>query len=251
MPSVAGQGPADGSPSNQASLDEAQQRFFETIADVPVSPGLVSRDVTFSGHIFDVVREKFEMDGVDRVISRDFIHHPGAVSVVAMDQDSRVLVQRQRRQPVRSELWEIPAGLLDVGGESALDAAARELYEEADYTAARWDVLIDQYNSPGSSDEAMRIFLARELTPVPESQRFERTEEEAGLQPVWLPLEDAVDAVLAGRFTNPTAITGILALATTVASRFTHLRPVDAPWPARPAAQSPAGTTQPRPIDFA
>lgn len=251
MPDVAGPGSAPDSPWGHSSDEEAQARFFESIADVPVGPGLVSRDVKFSGHIFDVVREGFEMPGVDRVISRDFVRHPGAVGVVALDEQQRVLVQRQRRQPVRAELWELPAGLLDVVGESAVDAAARELYEEADHTAARWDVLIDQYNSPGSSDEAIRIFLARGLSAVPEGQRFERTEEEAGLEAVWLPLEDAVDAVLAGRFTNPTAVSGILALATTVASRFTHVRPVDAPWPARPAAQSPAGTTGPRPLDLA
>lgn len=248
MSDVAGQVPGHGSPLGSPAEDEAQARFFESIADVPVSAGNLSRDVTFSGHIFDVVREEFELPGVSRAISRDFVHHPGAVGVVAMDEQYRVLVQRQRRQPVRAELWELPAGLLDVSGESALDAAARELYEEADQTAARWDVLVDFYTSPGSSDEAMRIFLARELSAVPAAQRFERTEEEAGLEAVWLPLEDAVDAVLAGRFSNPTAVAGILALATTVASRFTHVRPVDAPWPARPAAQSPAGTTGPRPV---
>lgn len=212
------------------------------IADLPIESGAVSRDVAFSGHIWDIVREGFELPGHDGVISRDFMEHPGAVGVVALRSDGRVLLQRQRRQPVRRELWEIPAGLLDVEGEAGLTGAQRELYEEADLSAATWNVLVDFYNSPGSSSEAMRVYLARDLSPVPAELAHHRTEEEAGMPAAWLTLDEALDAVLSGRVGNPTTVTGILALAANVATNFSRLRPADAPWDARPAAGGPGET---------
>lgn len=225
-------GTGDASVTGAASQGEA-------LRDLPVPADVLSRETVFSGHIWDVVREGFTLPGHDGVIQRDFVDHPGAVGIVALDARGRVLLQRQRRQPVREELWEIPAGLLDVEGEPGLEAARRELFEEADLRAERWDVLVDFYNSPGSSSEAMRVYLARDLSPVAEGERFERTEEEAGMPTAWLELDDAVDAVLGGRVANPTTVAGVLALFANRASDFSRLRPADAPWPARPAAGGP------------
>ena len=87
--------------------------------------------------------------GADRVIDRDVVLHPGAVGVVALDDQERVLLVQQYRHPVGRKLWEPPAGLLDVAGEAPLDAARRELYEEGHCRAARWDVLVDTFTSPG------------------------------------------------------------------------------------------------------
>jgi 8-oxo-dGDP phosphatase len=137
---------------------------------------------------------------------------------------------RQYRHPVGQELWEVPAGLLDVAGEPMLAAAQRELAEEADLVARRWDVLVDFYTTPGSSSEGIRVFLARELTEVPEDQRHERTGEEADMPMAWVPVAEAVEAVLSGRVRNPSTAMGLLALQVHAAQGFAGLRPAEAPW---------------------
>jgi len=207
------------------------------VSDLPVDAAVTTRETVYGGRIWDVVSEGFTLPGHEGVVTRDFIEHPGAVGVVVLDSVGRVLLQRQRRQPVRRELWEVPAGLLDVEGEPALTGAKRELWEEADLTARTWNVLTDLYLSPGSSSEAIRVYLARDVEEVPAALRHERTEEEAGMPVAWLPLEEAVSAVLSGRIGNPTTVVGILALAANVSSGFSQLRPADAPWPARPHAE--------------
>jgi ADP-ribose pyrophosphatase len=105
-------------------------------------------------------------------------------------------------------LWELPAGLLDVEGEPALAAAARELTEETGYAAEHWSVLLDVATSPGFTQETVRIFLATGLTDVgrPSSEH-----EEADLRVVRVPLTVAVEAVLAGKIVNVMAVAGILA----------------------------------------
>ena len=127
---------------------------------------------------------------------------------------------------MRSELWEPPAGLLDIAGEVPVVAAARELAEEADLVAAQWSVLVEFYTSPGGSSEKIVVFLARGLTAVPGADLFTRTDEEAGMVPVWVPLDEALAAVLAGRLHSPTAAMGILAAVAARASSWTTLRPV-------------------------
>lgn len=204
------------------------------LGDIQVPAAVTDAQTMFSGAIFDITRETFTMPGGDKPITREFMTHPGAVGILALDRDNRVLLQKQRRQPVRAELWEVPAGLLDVEGEAALDAARRELAEEADLRADTWHVLADHYMSPGCSSEAMRIYLAQDLHEIPEGQRHERTEEEAFLEPQWVPLEEAITAVLEGRIGNPTTVVGILALAAHNVHGNQTLRPADAPWTARP-----------------
>ena len=132
------------------------------------------------------------------VVRRDYQVHPGSVAVLALDDEDRVLVLRQYRHPVRQKLWEIPAGLLDVPGENPLHAAQRELYEEAHVKAEDWRVLTDVYTTPGGCDEAVRIFLARDLSEA-EGERFEVEDEEADMELARVPLEDLVRGVLAGR----------------------------------------------------
>ena len=118
--------------------------------------------------------------------TRDYQVHPGSVAVLALDDEGRVLVLRQYRHPVRHKLWEIPAGLLDIPGENPLHAAQRELYEEAHVKAEDWRVLIDVYTSPGGSDEAVRIFLARDVSEA-DGERFEVSEEEADMEVARVP----------------------------------------------------------------
>ncbi|WP_432540506.1 NUDIX domain-containing protein [Kineococcus sp. SYSU DK002] len=200
------------------------------LSDAPVERRLAGSDVVFTGRVWDVVREEVELPGGKTVV-RDLQRHPGAVTVLALDDDENVLFIQQYRHPVRRELWELPAGLLDVDGESPLLAAQRELAEEADLVASDWAVLTDWFNSPGGSSEANRIYLARGLSAVPEADRHVREDEEKDLVPVRVPLAQAVRAVLEGRLANPGTVIGVLALHAARATGLDALRPADAPWP--------------------
>jgi len=196
---------------------------------------VTERHERFSGAVITVVSDAVRMPGGD-VSVRDYVRHPGAVGVVALDEAGRVLLVRQYRHPVGRDLWELPAGLLDVHAEEALDAARRELAEEADVTAARWHVLADVLTSPGCSDEAIRLFLARDLAAVPDADLHVRTHEEATMLVEAVDLDTAVGWVLAGEVENAACAVGVLAAARARDSGFAGLRPADAPWRARPPA---------------
>jgi ADP-ribose pyrophosphatase len=169
------------------------------------------------------------------VAVREVIEHLGAVAVVALDDDGRVTLIRQYRHAVGEYLRELPAGLLDVPGEPAPATAARELYEEASLRAGRWHTLLDLRPTPGLSDEAVRVFLARDLTEVPERERYVATHEEVDLSVQRVPLDEAVAAALAGEIENAVAVAGVLAAARARDAGWAPLRPADTPWPARPA----------------
>ena len=205
------------------------------VSDAPSPRRLLSTEKVYEGRIWDVVSDSFQLSETGESLTRDYIDHPGAVAVLPMNDAGEVLLIRQYRHPVGMDLWEIPAGLLDVEGEDFVVGAARELAEEADLAAAEWNVLVDFFNSPGSSSEAIRIYLARGLTEVPHHERHERTDEEAEIEFHWIALDDAVAAVLEGRLHNPSAVVGILAAAAAKADGFAGLRPADAPWPAHPS----------------
>jgi ADP-ribose pyrophosphatase len=202
---------------------------------MPSPRRLLSTNKVYEGRIWDVVSDSFQLSEDTDTLVRDYIDHPGAVAVLPMNVDGEILLLKQYRHPVGMDLWEIPAGVLDVEGEDFVVGAARELAEEADLVAATWNVLVDFFNSPGSSSEAVRIYLARGITDVPEADRHVRTDEEAEIELQWVPLEDAVQAVLEGRLHNPSAVLGILAAAAAKADGFTKLRPANAPWPAHPS----------------
>ncbi|PVU81231.1 ADP-ribose pyrophosphatase (plasmid) [Cellulomonas sp. WB94] len=184
---------------------------------------LTDHTLIHAGKIWDIVSDVVDL-GPTQVL-REYVDHPGAVAIIAVDDQDRVLLVSQYRHPVRSELWEPPAGLLDVAGEPAVVAAARELAEEADLRADTWHVLVDFYTTPGGSSERIEVFLARGLHEVPEDERHVRLDEEADMVPVWVPLDDAVDAVLAGRLHSPTAVVGVLAAARARERGWDALRP--------------------------
>lgn len=185
---------------------------------------VVSRQERFRGPVFTVVTDQVEMPG-GRVVPRDYVEHVGAVGVVAMADDGRVVLVRQYRHPLRTHLWELPAGLIDVRGEELFGTALRELAEEADLRAGRLDMLIDMHTSPGCTNERIRIYLARELTPVPEADRHERHDEEAGLEVRWFDLDEAVRMIFAGEITNAACVAGLLAAARARDEQWRHLRP--------------------------
>lgn len=198
----------------------------EPLRDQSAPVDILASDVAFHGAVWNVRRDRFAYNGGQLV--REYLDHTGAVAVLVLDEDDRVLLIQQYRHPVRQRDWEIPAGLLDVPGESPLTAAQRELAEEADLVADDWSVLAQFTSSPGSSDEAIRIFLARGVRPAPVP--FERTAEEADMRMRWVPLEEAVDAVLQRRIANPTATVGVLAAHAARARGFDTLGPADEPW---------------------
>jgi ADP-ribose pyrophosphatase len=142
---------------------------------------------------------------------RAVVHPRGAVAVLAVDDDGRVLVIDQYRHPVGRRLLELPAGTLDVDGEAPVDAAARELAEEADLQASSWEVQLRMFATPGYSSEAWTIYRATGLSPVPDDERTEREAEEADIQQWWFPMDDAVEAVLAGRIADVKTAASILA----------------------------------------
>jgi 8-oxo-dGDP phosphatase len=190
----------------------------------------VTSSVTLSDAILVRLRRDMVRMPDGDVAGREVVEHPGAVAVVALDADERVLMIRQYRHPVGRLLWETPAGLRDVAGEPLHVTAERELLEEAGYRAVRWAVLTDTFTSPGISTERLRIFLARDLTEVPESERsYVRQHEEADLAYTWLPLDQAVARVQGGYLHNGVTALGILSAYAARQDGFASLRGVDAP----------------------
>ncbi|MGL5861716.1 MAG: NUDIX domain-containing protein, partial [Phycicoccus sp.] len=130
------------------------------LRDVAHRAPVVGSEVLHRGMVWDVVADTFDLGAAGR-LRREYVAHTGAVAVLALDHDGRVMLVRQYRHPIGSDEWELPAGLLDVEGEPPWVAAARELHEEADTVAARWHTLVDHHASPGGSTESLRIYLAR------------------------------------------------------------------------------------------
>ena len=190
---------------------------------------VVSTETAYRGRIINVRKDEVSMPG-DTTSQRDVVEHPGAVGVVALDEQGRVLLVNQYRHPVRRRLDELPAGLLDVDGEPALTTAQRELAEEAGYSADTWHVLVDALSSPGMTDEAVRVFLARDVREV---ERDVQEHEELDLTTQWLPLDEAVRRVLCGELENALAVIGLLAADHAARTGFADLRAADAPWRSR------------------
>lgn len=187
-------------------------------------------ETVYAGKILALRVDDVQMPG-GAVARREVVEHFGAVAVVALDGKGRIAMVYQYRHPVGRRLWELPAGLLDVGGEAPVLTAARELHEEAGLAAEQWSVLVDIVSAPGFSDESVRIFLATGLSEI---ERPAAEHEEADLVLDWVPLGEAVQRVLAGEIVNSLAAAGILA-AHAVPDR-SALRSVDSPWTDRPHA---------------
>ncbi len=200
------------------------------LEDEPQFADVTSSELVFGGKVWDVRRDTFGYNGAG--IVREYIDHTGAVAVLALDDQDRVLLIKQYRHPVRMREWEIPAGLLDVTGEEPLVAAKRELAEEADISATTWNVLAEFYTSPGGSNEAIRVYLARGIS---ELDAFERIDEEADIELRWVPLAEAVDAVLDRRIQNPSLVIALLSARTAKQRGWESLGEADAPWPRHPS----------------
>jgi ADP-ribose pyrophosphatase len=179
------------------------------LRDEAADAEVVSTHLVHAGKVWDVVSDTVRYGDTEFV--REYVRHPGAAAVIAIDDDERVVLIQQYRHPIRSRDWEIPAGLLDVAGEPPVETAQRELAEEVDLVADRWQPLLAMRTTPGGNDEVVHVFLARGLSDAPE--RFDREHEEADMRVVRLPLREAVDAVIEGRMRNGILVAGILAAA--------------------------------------
>lgn len=188
-------------------------------------------ETVYSGAILALRLDQVVMpDG--RTAEREVVAKHGAVVVLARDADGAIAFVYQYRHPVGRRLIELPAGLLDGGpSESPVQAAQRELAEEAGLAAARWSTLVDLVSSAGFTDEATRVFLAEDLSAAATG---EQEHEEADLTVQWRSLDEAVAAVLSGEIVNASCVAGVLALAAVDRSG-APLRPVDAPWIDRPS----------------
>jgi ADP-ribose pyrophosphatase len=166
------------------------------------------------GAPFSVRRDLISAPGQpDERFGRLVLEHPGAVVILAVDEQERVLVLHQYRHPAAMRFVELPAGLLDEPDEDPVTAARRELQEEALLLAERWTHLFSTYSSPGLSSEKIAYYLAEGLSPAPDRGGFEPAHEEADMTTEWVPVDDLVQGVRDGRITDGPTAQAVLAYA--------------------------------------
>jgi len=182
------------------------------VADVPEQwPVESSEDLYRSGLPFALRADRVRRPGGgdEEPFTRVVLEHPGAVVVLALDDQERVLCLRQYRHPARQRMLELPAGLLDVEGEDPRSTAERELLEEAGLVAAEWAPLTSAYSSPGITTELIHYFLARGLSAGDRSD-FELAHEEADMEVLWVPYADLLAACLDGRVRDAPVLVAVL-----------------------------------------
>ncbi|GAA2071475.1 NUDIX domain-containing protein [Williamsia deligens] len=202
------------------------------MTDGPHDYRVVDSRTVYDGAILALRVDEVTMPG-GGTAKREIVEHHGAVAIVAVDNWGRIATVTQYRHAVQRPLRELPAGLMDSGGdETPVQAAARELVEEVGVEAESWHSLVDVASSPGFTDEALRVFLAQDLTSV---DRPEAHDEEADMEIEWVALDDAVAMVFSGEIVNVTSVSGILAYAHALSAEIELRRP-DAPWADQPTA---------------
>lgn len=186
--------------------------MVDDVADVPLEwPVESSEDLYRSRLPFALRADVVRRPGADHEepFTRVVLEHPGAVVILAVDDDERVLCLRQYRHPARMRMLELPAGLLDVVGEDPRAAAERELLEEAGLEASDWTPLTSVYSSPGISSELIHYFVARGLRDAHRGD-FVASHEEADMETLWVPYAELVAAVLDGRVKDAPVLIAVL-----------------------------------------
>jgi 8-oxo-dGTP pyrophosphatase MutT (NUDIX family) len=167
-----------------------------------LKPTTVASTLGYSGRVIQVSSERLRYaNGSEYDI--DYVRHPGAAAVVAVDHSKRICVVRQYRHGVEDFLWEIPAGKLDAGEAPAV-CARRELAEETGILAQRWTSLGAFIPAPGIFTEIIHLFLARDLhigSANPDADE--------DLQLKWLPLDEAIALVLRGEWNDGKTALGL------------------------------------------
>lgn len=165
---------------------------------------LVRRELVHHGAVLDEYTDTVLVNG--REAEWDFIHHNGAAAVLAVEDDGRLLMVRQFRHALRRYTLEIPAGKLDGDTETTETAAARELEEETGYRCDKLEYLISLNTTVAFCDEAIDVFLARNLIP---SHQHLDPDEEITIEH-WQ-LDDLKKLIFSGQMTDSKTIAAILA----------------------------------------
>ena len=194
-----------------SSLPGTVWRQGEPLTDAPERWEVAESHPEYAGG-FIAVRSDTVVAPTGERFDRTVVEHKDAVGILALDDQDRVLLLAQYRHAVGHRLLELPAGLCDVDGEPPLDTAVRELAEEAALAAGSWELLLEMFPSPGFCDERWWVYLATDLS-VADVDGFIREHEEADMQAIWVPLAEALRAVLERRITDALAVAAILAVA--------------------------------------
>jgi len=162
----------------------------------------VDGEWVFRGNLLKVRRDRVQLpDGAST--EREYIEHPGAVTIVPVLESGGLVMERQYRYPLRREFLELPAGKIDPG-EAPLECAKRELLEETGYVASDWLHLATTHPVVGYSDERIEIYLARGLV-----YQGAKPDQDEHLEVFSLPLESALDWVREGRITDSKTVIGL------------------------------------------
>jgi ADP-ribose pyrophosphatase len=179
--------------------------------DDPLEEHVVEREIIHRGRYLE-----FRVDHIQRADgsggTRDVVGHPGAIAVLAVDEDGRLLLVRQWRIPAASAMLEIPAGTLDRVNGSIEDpdlAARRELEEETGHRATTWRKLAEFWTAPGFATELMHLYLATGIAGAAEDERLTPDEDER-LELLHVGIDDAVAMVERGEIRDAKSIIGIL-----------------------------------------
>ncbi len=162
--------------------------------------------VEYSGKRIDVVHTSIVAPDGSRY-TREIVRHPGAVVIVPVDSDGKVHLLRQYRAPLNAELVEIPAGTMDVAGETPEATAARELREELGIVGGHFELLVTVYNSPGFCTEKTYIFLATDLT---QDKTAREGPEERYMSVFAVPLSEAVRLCIEGEIHDAQTVIGLM-----------------------------------------
>lgn len=208
--------------------------------DEPANVEVRTTALLARGAVWDVREDTFAYGTVE--LTRHYVDHPGAVGIVALDEQDRVLLVQQYRHPIAAREWELPAGLMDMMGEPALTAAQRELAEEADLAADTWHLLVDTVTTPGGSTDMMRLFLARDLKPI--ETDYTREAEEADMRYAWVALDEVVNAALQGNVQNGALVHGVLAAKVARDQGWAPLRDPSQPWERRQRVRGERSKTE-------
>ena len=200
------------------------------ISDRVVSYPVATSETAFAGYVWDIRREEFTLN--EKQVTRDFLQHPGAVAIIALNDAGELLLIEQYRHAQSKIMWEAPAGLMDLANEDPLETAKRELYEETGYVAKTWNVLLDFANSPGGSSEQIRIYFARDVSLHPDGRPV-GSDEELNMPVHWIAIQDILESIRRGAVTNPQLVAGTHAALIAMAEPDMALRSADAPWHAR------------------
>ena len=150
----------------------------------------IAKEQIFSGKVIDLYVEDVELPN-GKTSKREIVKHPGAVAVLAVTDEGKIIMVKQFRKPLERTIVEIPAGKLEKGEEPEY-TALRELEEETGYTAKKLTEITAFYTSPGFADEIVHVFLAEELSVLEEKRELD---EDEFVEVMEVTLEDALKLV--------------------------------------------------------